>query len=200
MRCVQFNPLRPNLVAIGCFNGSIVVYDVDKNAVHQVLKGSDARVVCVQWHPQFEYILAAGSFDRMVRVHDIKYSGMKSLQFHTDRVRSLTWNHEFPWMLTSGADDSYVAVWDIRSKSLLFAVKEPSLALTAFATHPERPFTLYSSHFDASIMQWSMLGIPDVALAQIKFLLQADISDVICNPHDMMQNDIKAKVAGTRSG
>ena len=102
-------------------------------------------------------------------------------------------------MLTSGADDSYIGVWDIRSKSLLFAVKEPSLALTAFATHPARPFTLYSSHFDASIMQWSMLGIPDVALAQIKFLLQADAADVLCNVHELMNNEIKAKVTGTVS-
>ena len=102
-------------------------------------------------------------------------------------------------MLTSGADDSYIAVWDIRNKQLVFAVKEPSLALTSFATHPSRPFTYYSSHFDASIMQWSMLGIPDVALAQLKFLLQADLEDVICNPHDLMNNEIKAKVAGAES-
>ena len=100
-------------------------------------------------------------------------------------------------MLISGADDSYIGVWDIRSKSLLFAIQEPSLALTSFATHPSRPFTLYSSHFDASIMQWSMLGIPDVALAQIKFLLQTELADVICNPHELMTNDIKAKVTGT---
>ena len=102
-------------------------------------------------------------------------------------------------MLISGADDSYIAVWDIRSKNLLFAVQEPSLALTSFATHPSRPFTLYSSHFDASIMQWSMLGIPDVALAQIKFLLQADITDCICNAHEIMNNDIKAKTTGALS-
>ena len=102
-------------------------------------------------------------------------------------------------MLISGADDSYVAVWDIRSKSLLFAVQEPSLALTSFATHPSRPFTVYSSHFDASIMQWSMLGIPDVALAQLKFLIQAEMADVLCNAHEIMTNDIKAKMTGVVS-
>ena len=199
VRAVHFNPLKPNLVAFGCFSGSIVLYDIDKSSITQVLKGSESRVLCVQWHPQFEYILAAGSFDSVVRVFDVKYDGMKCLQFHTDRVRSLLWSTEFPWMLTTGADDSYVAVWDIRNKSLLFAVKEPSLALTAFASHPDRPFTLYSSHFDASIMQWSMLGIPDVALAQIKFLLGADSADVLCNAHELMNNEIKAKVTGAAS-
>jgi hypothetical protein len=48
-------------------------------------------------------------------------------------------------------------------------------------------------------MQWSMLGIPDVALAQIKFLLQADEADVLCNVHELMNNEIKAKVTGTVS-
>ena len=45
-------------------------------------------------------------------------------------------------------------------------------------------------------MQWSMLGIPDVALSQIKFLLKADMADVTCNAHEIMNNDIKAKVTG----
>ena len=99
-------------------------------------------------------------------------------------------------MLTSGADDSYIGVWDIRDKKLLFASREPSLALTSFATHPARPFTYFSSHFDASILQWSMLTIPDVGLSQLKFLLEANIEEIICNPHDLMNDHIKAKVAG----
>ena len=72
VRSVHFNPLKPNLLAIGCFNGSIIVYDIDKAAITKTLKGSDSRVVCVQWHPQFEYILGTGSFDCVVRVFDIK--------------------------------------------------------------------------------------------------------------------------------
>jgi hypothetical protein len=29
----------------------------------------------LKWHPQFDYIIAAGSFDNMVRVHDTKFTG-----------------------------------------------------------------------------------------------------------------------------
>lgn len=186
VRSCQFNPHRPHLLALGLFNGKIMIYDTEKLEISQVLNCCEARIVCLQWHPQFEYIIAAGSFDTVVRVFDTKSEGIKALQFHTDRVRSLQWNHEFPWLLTTGADDSYVAVWDIRSKQLIFAVQEPSLALTSFATHPNRPFTLYSSHFDASVLQWSMLGIPDVGLCQIKSLLQIDKADIISNIHEVM--------------
>ena len=48
-------------------------------------------------------------------------------------------------------------------------------------------------------MQWSMLGIPDVALAQLKFLIQAEMADVLCNAHEIMTNDIKAKMTGVVS-
>ena len=101
--------------------------------------------------------MAAACFDNNVYVFDIKYDGSKVFEFHTDRVRSLIWNTELPWHLTSAADDSKVAVWDIRTSSLIFSTTEPSLALTSFTSHPERPFVYYSSHFDASIMQWTLL-------------------------------------------
>ena len=44
-----------------------------------------------------------------------------------------------------------------------------------------------------------MLGIPDVALCQIKFLLQTEKSDVISNVHELMSQDIKAKMTGAIS-
>ena len=75
VRSLHFNPLKPNMLAIGCFNGNIILYDTDKSGITQTVKGSDSRVVCVQWHPQFEYILAGGSFDNVVRVFDIKQNG-----------------------------------------------------------------------------------------------------------------------------
>ena len=74
--------------------------------MEKVLKESDARVCIISWHPQFDYILAAGSFDNIVYIHDIKFEGSKELVFHTDRVRSVQWNSEIPWLLTSGGDDS----------------------------------------------------------------------------------------------
>jgi hypothetical protein len=55
-------------------------------------------------------------------------------------------------MLTSGADDSKQAVWDIRNRQLIYFTEEPTLALTSFTVHPDKPFSYFSSHFDASII------------------------------------------------
>ena len=92
-RCVSFSStLKPNLLGIGLFNGSLVIYDLDKVEIAQVIKVSNSRILCVEWHPQFEYIIATGSFDHIVRIHDTKYvslmlgSSFNSTSFLSNRV------------------------------------------------------------------------------------------------------------------
>lgn len=82
-------------------------------------------------------------------------------------------------MLISGADDNQIIGWNVETQKVLFKTHEPSLSLTSFASHPARPFTLISSHFDASIQQWSLLGLPDVELAQRKLLFDLPSSEII---------------------
>ena len=67
------------MLALGLFNGNVMIYDTEKLEVSQVLEICGARIVCLQWHPQFEYILATGSFDTVVRVLDTKSEGIKAL-------------------------------------------------------------------------------------------------------------------------
>ena len=45
-----------------------------------------------------------------------------------------------------------------------------------------------------------MHGIPDIALAQLKFLLMCPEIDCLCeDAHQMMMNDISAKLTGDQS-
>lgn len=93
-----------------------------------------------------------------------------------------------------------LAVWDIRTSKIVTSIHEPTLALTSFTSHPQKPFTLVSSHFDSSILFWSLLSIPDVALAQYKFLLGVDSSDLFCPPSGVMASEnIKVKLCGAQS-
>ena len=82
-------------------------------------------------------------------------------------------------MLISAADDQQIAIWDTRTKEVLVTVIEPSLALTSFSSHPHRPFRLFSSHFDSSVMCWNLLGIPEVSLTQLKFLLGRPTTELV---------------------
>jgi len=113
-------------------------------------------------------------------------------------VPGLEWSHELPWLLITAADDSKVALWDIRHQFPILVQEnlEPSLSLSSFATHPKRPFSLISSHFDASIKQWTLLGLPDVSLVLTKLILGLSLTEIICNEHDLMQSQISAKLSG----
>ena len=73
--------------------------------------------------------------------------------------------------------------------------------MTALTCHKERPFTYFSSHFDASIIQWSLHGIPDVGLAMVKFLLGCPKEDTLCDDIDSMMssNTGQTKLAGVQS-
>jgi WD40 repeat protein len=115
----------------------------------------------------------------MVRVHDLDKTDSQVLEFHTSRVRGLQWNHELPWLLISGADDNRIAMWNVSTSKIIYEVHEPCLALTSFASHPTKPFTLFSSHFDASIKQWSLLGLPDIGLSMLKSLLNLNPKDIL---------------------
>ena len=107
----------------------------------------------------------------MIRVHDTEFDGFKELVYHQDRVRSVLWSTEIPWLLASGGDDSIQALWDVRERKLLHVREEPTLAMTSFTSHPDKPFSYFSSHFDSSIIQWSLNSLPDVALSMLKILM-----------------------------
>ena len=118
-RCLRWNPIQENLLAIGLFDGRIIIYDVEKNKKIQVHQGTEEKILCIEWHPQLVHMLAAGSFDNIIQILDNNDSEKKKLKFHTDCVRSLVWSSEIPWMLTSGADDSKQVVWDIRNNQCI---------------------------------------------------------------------------------
>ena len=75
-------------------------------------KLSNERILCAEWNPQIENLIAVGSFDHNVYLVSLE-EGKSSeatcevtpLKYHSDRVRSLSWNHELPWILISAADD-----------------------------------------------------------------------------------------------
>jgi len=80
------------------------------------------------------------------------------------------------------------------------SIVEPTLPMTSLITHPTSPFTLISSHFDSSILFWSLNNIPDVALAQLKFLLGSPENSIFCNPAEAFTNkDHSAKLSGKQS-
>ena len=99
-------------------------------------------------------------------------------------MRSVIWNYELPWLLISGGDDSTFCLWDIRSNSLLHELEEKCIAIAGLTTHPKKPFTLVSSHFDNSVTFWDLLGLSDIYHVEVKFCFDMSLLDTVCDAHD----------------
>ena len=88
---VEFNPSRPHLLATGCQDGVVRLWDTTifphEHRPGGVVSGHAARVFNVQWHPFFSNVLASGSDDKTIRVWDID-RGCEAmvLRGHTSRA------------------------------------------------------------------------------------------------------------------
>jgi protein transport protein SEC31 len=75
IRSVQWNPIKPQLVAGGSFDGQIFIIDITDGkyeTIKTLNSGNGEKMMTVAWHPCFDYILATGSADHCVRVWDLK--------------------------------------------------------------------------------------------------------------------------------
>jgi WD40 repeat protein len=198
-RSVAWNPNKVGEFAVGTFTSSIAVMDVDETDFKKMLSGCTTKVLSLRWHPLFDYILASGSADGIVRVWDIKNKGHKTLEGHIQAVRSLCWNYEIPWLLVSGGDDSKLALWDIRTNQLAYETKEPSVSVSCIDTHPDKPFLYATAHFDNSLLFWDIHGMSSVRNAMIKVLLNFSFLEYSCDPHDSMDPNINGRISGSKS-
>lgn len=68
---VMWCPLNKYILATGCQDSLVRVYDVQKgdNPI-KVFKGHKGPIFNVVWHPQFDYVLASGSDDSTIRIWD----------------------------------------------------------------------------------------------------------------------------------
>jgi len=61
VRCSQWNINKPTQFAAGTFSGVITIFDVETTEVVKELIGVTSKIICIAWHPLFDYILASGS-------------------------------------------------------------------------------------------------------------------------------------------
>lgn len=160
----DWNPFNPNLLATGCHDGIIRVFDVSQQIMTPIVKleAHDARVFNVIWSPLVPGILASGSDDSTVRVWEVGDSTndsklLNTLEGHENNVRGLLWNPEVPWLLLSGSWDGTIKLWDTRKPTECIQTVYSHLAdVYGLDVHPERPFSIVSSSRDTSLRFWSL--------------------------------------------
>ncbi|KAF4123796.1 protein transport protein SEC31 [Geosmithia morbida] len=124
IKAVQFNPLRPQILATAGAKGELFIYDVKDISNPFRLGNAAARsddIECLAWNRKVSHILATGGTGGFVTVWDLK-TKKASLTLNNSRkpVSAIAWDpHNSTKLLTSTPDDNtpVIFLWDLRNSN-----------------------------------------------------------------------------------
>lgn len=124
IKSLQFNPLKPQLLASAGAKGELFVYDVNDISTPFRLGTSAARaddIECVAWNRKVPNILATGGAGGFVTVWDLK-TKKASLTLNNNRkaVSAIAWDpNNSTKLLTATSDDNtpVIYLWDLRNSN-----------------------------------------------------------------------------------
>ncbi|KAI0020406.1 hypothetical protein F4780DRAFT_742309 [Xylariomycetidae sp. FL0641] len=124
IKSLQFNPLRPQILATAGANGELFVYDVNDPENAFRLGTAAARsddLECVAWNIKVAHILATGGSGGFVTVWDLK-TKKASLTLNNNRkaVSAIAWDpNNSTKLMTATPDDStpVILLWDLRNSN-----------------------------------------------------------------------------------
>ncbi|KAJ3566042.1 hypothetical protein NPX13_g7282 [Xylaria arbuscula] len=124
IKSLQFNPLRPQILATAGAKGELFIYDViDDPSNAKRLGPAAARsddLECVAWNLKVSHILATGGTGGFVTVWDLK-TQKASLTLNTRKpVSSIAWDPNNSTKLVTATPDDFTPVillWDLRNSN-----------------------------------------------------------------------------------
>ncbi|KAF2968736.1 hypothetical protein GQX73_g4805 [Xylaria multiplex] len=124
IKSLQFNPLRPQILATAGAKGELFIYDVNDPESAFRLGTAAARsddLECVAWNTKVSHILATGGTGGFVTVWDLK-TKKASLTLNNNRkpVSSIAWDpNNSTKLLTATPDDitPVILLWDLRNSN-----------------------------------------------------------------------------------
>ncbi|KAH7154971.1 hypothetical protein B0J13DRAFT_544443 [Dactylonectria estremocensis] len=111
IKALQFNPLKPQILATAGAKGELFIYDVNDVANPFRLGNAQARsddIECLAWNQKVSHILATGGSGGFVTVWDLK-----------TKKASLTLNNNRKALLTATPDDNtpVIMLWNLRNSN-----------------------------------------------------------------------------------
>ena len=124
IKSLQFNPLKPQILATAGTKGELFIYDVNDIGNPFRLGTAAARaddLECIAWNRKVPHILATGGSGGHVAVWDLK-TKKQSLSLNNNRkaVAAIAWDpNNATKLLTATPDDSspVILLWDLRNSN-----------------------------------------------------------------------------------
>ncbi|GKU00449.1 transporter [Fusarium langsethiae] len=124
VKTLEFNPLKPQILATAGAKGELFIYDVNDIANPFRLGNAAARsddIECLAWNQKVSHILATGGNGGFVTVWDLK-TKKASLTLNNNRkaVSSIAWDpNNSTKLLTATPDDNnpVILLWNLRNSN-----------------------------------------------------------------------------------
>ncbi|KAG5983408.1 protein transport protein S31 [Claviceps digitariae] len=124
IKALQFNPLKPHILATAGAKGELYVFDVNDIENPFRLGSAAARsddIECLAWNRKVSHILATGGTSGFVTVWDLK-TKKASLTLNNNRkaVSAIAWDpNNSTKLLTATPDDNapVILLWDLRNSN-----------------------------------------------------------------------------------
>jgi histone-binding protein RBBP4 len=128
---MDWNPIEEGTLATASADTSICIYKLEADlglcgtrptvdlSPAATLSGHSDVVDGVSWHPHHSTVLASCSFDKQLRIWDLRAgSGARQSEtVHRDAVHSVQFHPTADFVLATGSADNAVRVWDMRNFS-----------------------------------------------------------------------------------
>jgi WD40 repeat protein len=140
------------LLATGCEDGAIRLWDPALGALVNILLGHDGGLSSLSWSPDGKY-LASGSADGTVRLWDPHLALLlRTLGDHEDRVTCVAWTPDGSTLASSSADKT-VRIWDAVAGRTKYVLKGHTEPVNAVAWSPDGK-SVASAGADKIILLW----------------------------------------------
>jgi cell division cycle 20-like protein 1 (cofactor of APC complex) len=148
-----------SILAVGTSEGTIELYDLNKNMQISTFASHKSRVGVVAWN---QNLISSGSKDYSIVTRDTRmnnshsYNNVAKLLGHTQEVCGLKWSFDGS-QLASGGNDNKLMIWTLHSRIPLMACQSHQAAVKAIAWSPHQSNILVSGGgtADRTIRFWN---------------------------------------------
>lgn len=156
---INLNPLSNDCLASGGDDGKVLLWDLNStpNKAARMFKVHTDKVQSVKWNKSECNILASASFDKTIRMFDIRQNNnsCSSINVHSD-IECIDWSLMNKFHLLSSYENGRVDVFDLRMGGNLLSFQAHKKEATSVAFSPQQQSLFVSVGRDSRVKIWDM--------------------------------------------
>lgn len=153
---LNINPLQPAYLASGGADGKILVWDLGSNpqTAAKSIQEHKGKIQSVRWNKFEDNVLISGSFDKTIKLFDVRTDNSCTTLGVTSDIECLEWSPLNKFLFLSSYENGRVELYDIRKFDTLlnFTAHKKEATSVSFSNKQEGLFASVSR--DCTVKVW----------------------------------------------